>query len=86
MAILAKISTESEKRGFRFPSFSIACALENGGTSVCRGNRCLDQRFPKDNRRENGNAQADPPEVRGRPPPGSEPYDSRVVSSAPGSH
>jgi hypothetical protein len=39
MAILAKISTESEKRGFRFPSFSIACALENGGTSVCRGNR-----------------------------------------------
>ncbi|WP_295888819.1 hypothetical protein [uncultured Thiohalocapsa sp.] len=30
---LSKIGTGSEKRGFRFPSFSATCVAENGGPS-----------------------------------------------------
>jgi hypothetical protein len=33
------ISTESEKRGFRFPSFSTPWVVENGGASLHRGKR-----------------------------------------------
>jgi hypothetical protein len=37
LAILANISTPPKKRGSRVASFSIAYALENGVTSLCRG-------------------------------------------------
>jgi hypothetical protein len=34
-----KISAESEKRGFRFPSFSTTGVVEAGGASLHRGKR-----------------------------------------------
>ena len=46
LAILAKISTPPKKRGSRVASFSIAYALENAVTSLCRGKRRINQRFP----------------------------------------